>query len=191
MNTETPKLDRRQQKTRKAIFDTFSKLLETKHFSNITVQEIIDEANVGRSTFYSHFETKDHLLKEMCHDIFDHVFSDQLIEESSHDFSAKPANLENLISHLLYHLKDNYQELNGVLNGSSSNLFLTYFNEYLAQMFSPYAKRNTSDVPEDFALNYLVGSFSETVRWWFKNKMKITPEDLCRYYVAMTRIDRY
>ena len=80
-------MDRRQKKSRDAIFNAFGVLLSRKSYTKITVQEIIDEANVGRSTFYAHFETKDDLLREMCTDLFNHVFSEHLDSESTHDFS--------------------------------------------------------------------------------------------------------
>ena len=178
-------MDRRRQKTRNAIFQAFNRLLEKKHFNNITVQEILDEANIGRSTFYSHFETKDVLLKEMCTDIFDHIFSRELHSERSHDFSLSDHGLKETITHLLYHLKDNRGNVVGVLSGESGELFMRYFKEYLAAMFEQYPESIKQDVPRDFALKHLVGSLAEAVKWWIGSKMEFPPEELAGYYLEL------
>ena len=65
--------DRRITKTRKAIYTAFLQLLNQKSFETITVQEIIDLADVGRSTFYSHYESKEILLDELCRYLFHHL----------------------------------------------------------------------------------------------------------------------
>lgn len=59
---KSEKTDRRTEKTRQSLLLALSELMQEKKYSNITIQEIIDKANVGRSTFYAHFETKDDLL---------------------------------------------------------------------------------------------------------------------------------
>ena len=79
-------MDRRIQKTKAAVFAAFETLLLQKSYDKITIQELIDKANIGRSTFYAHFETKDDLLRGMCGDLFDHIFSTQLKAEETHDF---------------------------------------------------------------------------------------------------------
>ena len=183
---EVQGMDRRQQKTRAAIFQAFNRLLEEMHFNNITVQEILDEANVGRSTFYSHFETKDALLRAMCTDIFEHIFSHELHSETSHDFSSSDHGLREKITHLLYHLKDNKENILGVLSGESGELFMRYFKEYLATMFEQYPNSIRQDTPKEFALNHLVGSLAEDVRWWIGSKMEMPPEELSNCYMKMT-----
>jgi AcrR family transcriptional regulator len=56
------KEDRRVQRTRTMLFDALLDLIIEKGYEAITVQDIIDRANVGRSTFYSHFSDKEQLL---------------------------------------------------------------------------------------------------------------------------------
>ena len=141
-------MDRRQQKTRKAIFDALGKLLETKRFENITVQEIIDTANIGRSTFYAHFETKDDLLRAMCTDIFQHIFTSELPQEADHDFSAGSPNLELKLGHILYHLRESKRNLKVILGGESGESFLFYLKQYLRELFSRYKAEFSPGVPE-------------------------------------------
>lgn len=173
-------MDRRQKKSREAIFRAFSKLLEHKRYENITVQEIIDEADVGRSTFYSHFETKDMLLKEMCSDIFDHIFAGEIC---AHETGK--TDLQSKLAHILWHLKDSKGDIIGILSSESSDLFLRYLKEYLYKFFKMYLNDLNCNVPEDFLLNHLVYSFCAALEWWVSEGMQISPEQTAEYYINM------
>ena len=175
-------LDRRQKKTRAAIFKALQTLLERKPYSAITVQEIIDGANIGRSTFYAHFETRDDLLHCLCSDIFHHVFTDLLPQEED---TLDGKNLELKLGHILYHLKENQVNIRGIIVVDGDGLFMSYFKQYLAELFCRYTAVFTKEVPEDFLIHHLAGSFAETVKWWAARDMVPEPEIVAHYYMTV------
>ena len=127
-------MDRRQRKTRAAIFGAFTNLLQRKSYSSLTIQDIIDEADIGRTTFYAHFETKDELLRAICSDIFEHVFSHEILSEDKHDFTGHDS-FRDRLTHILYHLKEKQQSISGLLSGECGEIFMRYFREYLYKVF--------------------------------------------------------
>lgn len=181
-------MDRRQKKTRDSIFKAFSRLLEKKRYEQITVQDIIDEANVGRSTFYAHFETKDMLLKTMCSDIFDHIFDSSLYCGTGNDYEEHGIGIEAKLAHILWHLQEVKMEVTGILSSESGSLFIRYLTEYLKILFNMYLDTFKKDVPEDYLLNYLIGSFTATVKWWVDKKMATSPEETAGYFMKMVQI---
>ena len=182
-------MDRRQQKTRTAIFSAFSALLAQKSYSKITVQEIIDAANVGRTTFYAHFETKDHLLKALCEELFGHIINSAMDCTHTHGLYSDRDAPTSVFCHLLQHLQENENNILGLLSCESSELFLRYFkdslNDLIQNQFMNQNRKNNRDIPRDFLINHISGSFVEMVLWWLKDKKKHTPEELDRYFRAV------
>src|SRR3954467_9244852 len=56
------KADRRSERTRQLLNAALIELMLEQRYDEITVQEIIDRANIGRSTFYAHYLDKEDLL---------------------------------------------------------------------------------------------------------------------------------
>ena len=177
-------MDRRQKKTRRAVFDAFTKLLTKKNYANITVQEIIDEADIGRSTFYSHFETKDELLKELCREILDHVFDDEHLKRCTYCARSDCDKFEKIADHILFHIGESRAYIKSLLSSESGELFMRFFKEDLREQFSRIITFEDVDIPLDFRLNHIVCEFAETVRWWMKND-SITPNEISRYYMRV------
>lgn len=182
-------MDRRQQKTRAAVFAAFSSLLAKKSYSKITVQEIIDAANIGRTTFYAHFETKDDLLKALCELLFAHIISSAANCTHTHGLYSDKDAPESVFCHLLHHLQENEHNILVLLSCESSELFLRYFkdslNELIQNQFVGLDRENDAGIPQDFLVNHISGSFVEMVLWWIKGRMKQTPDELDRYFRAV------
>ncbi len=181
-------MDRRQRKTREAIYAAFTALLKEEPYSKITVQEIIDRADIGRTTFYAHFEAKDELLSSLCTEIFDHVFSDDLKKEKTHDFSAHH-DTRAMVTHVLYHLREHMDYLPGLVSGESGEVFMLYFKQHLNELFSAIVPASAYAAPYDYVLNHMVCDFAETVRWWTVNK-RYTPEEISSFFFETTTSQR-
>ena len=177
--------DKREEKTITSIYLAFTKLINNKDYNDITVQDILDESKVGRSTFYSHFNTKDELLLKVSQDIFMHVFSPSLKEESSHDFSSdKEFDYKHLITHILYHLLDERDLIKGILSSHGNNIFLSEFKNnlyiFINTYFSyyPYQENN---IPLNLKKEMIVEGIITIVKYWVNNNYLEKPEVLTEY----------
>lgn len=182
-------MDRRQQKTREAIFGAFRRLLGEKSYSHITVQDIIDEANVGRSTFYAHFETKDELLKAVCKELFGHIIDSAVDQNHRHGLYSKEEAPHSVFCHLLQHLQENDNNILELLICESNEIFLRYFkdslNDLIKMQFVNQNRIHNQNLPQDFLINHISGSFVEMVLWWLKDRNRHTPEELDCYFRAV------
>ena len=179
-------MDRRQRKTREAIFKAFTELLSQKDFNSITVGEIIERADVGRATFYSHFETKDFLLKELCEELFCHLF-DSMNGEQNHRHIFDCDAPDSAFLHLFCHLQKNDNQILDLLSGENNEIFLRYFKTGLAELvksqIETLKKEKHKDLPQDFLINHIVSTFVETVRWWAHGGCEQSSETITQYFL--------
>ena len=178
-------MDRRQRKSREAILHAFTKLLSKKSFAHITVSEIIEQADVGRATFYAHFETKDFLLKELCRELFCHIFDEEHSDCSHrHIFECDAPN--DVFAHLASHIKNNDHHILELLSSENNELFLSYFKEELKNLVESqtqlFSSPKSTKLPHAFLLNHICASFVETIRWWVESGMVLSVDEITQYF---------
>lgn len=175
-------MGRQTNRTKKAIYSAFSELLNQKKYSQIAIGEIADLADVGRSTVYSHFETKEDILTSMCRNIFENLMT------AGHVTSYEP---EAIIVALLTHIKVNKKVITGIFSSEGMDVFVEFCRQYFGSvlevhLLGGYDEKSTG-IPKDYLVNYLIGTFMETIRWWAKNDMKQSPQEIAGYYVKITK----
>lgn len=185
-------MDRRQRKSREAIFKSFTELLSEKNVNQITVGDIIERANVGRATFYAHFETKDYLLKELCAELFCHLFDSTDEHRHSHEHIFKCDSTDSVFLHLLRHLQKNDNQILELLSCQNNELFLHYFKAGLSELAKNqlplFETEASKKLPQDLWVQHISSTFIETVRWWMAQHMSEEPETIHEYFLLALQV---
>lgn len=176
-------MDRRQRKTRNAIYAAFEELMAEGHYSEVTVAQIIERADIGRSTFYAHFETKDDLTDQICAEMFDHIFEGVDSHCVTHAQLETP-DLKGKLAHLLYHLRDSHAGVAGKLLMEGEPHFTAYFRKKLVELFESEKPAKPSAMPEDFREALLVSAYCQAVSWWFENGCTADPEEVATWFAT-------
>jgi AcrR family transcriptional regulator len=176
-------MDRRQKKTREAIFRAFTGLLAKKNYHHITVQDILDAADVGRTTFYAHFETKEYLLRDLCAELFGHIIDTTMGQASCACGDAA----DSVFLHLVRHLRQNDRGILDLLSSENDGLFLDYFHSEVCRLVErTYGDRLATALPREYLVQHIAATFVQTVRWWLGEDCTRSPEEVTACFLAVT-----
>lgn len=175
---KTPRLsenaapDRRTQRTRRTLARALIALIQEKRYEAITVQDICARANVGRSTFYAHFQDKDDLLASNFQEVMRSLEGEIEWRDGQFVFPVAP---------LFQHVQEHHHLYEALTWGGGFDVLLragqqqrrahieTHLATQLPQGRSPA-------VPLDVLTAYLAGALHTMLLWWLDRKMPYPPE---------------
>ena len=170
------KTDARVRRTRDALGDALVALMQEKPFDTITVQDVLDRAHVGRSTFYSHYSDKDDLLMSDADEFYEQVANGLSAhgEQSDRVFPVR-----EFFSHIV--------EAQRFVNALSSSGKMQESLELAREHFARGIERRLSELPraqsipagEGTAIAFAhAGALLSLLTWWVDRGMKQTPAEM-------------
>ena len=170
------KTDRRINRTRETLFHAMSTLMLEKRYDDITVQDIIDRANVGRSTFYAHYQDKEDLVTSNMTHILDSLIG--TMEQNNNDPHQFLPGRE-----LFEHIRENYSMFKTLTSGRGLDLFFQkgqeYWNQRMIVRFQAMLPPGQEPkVPIPILAHYVSGTFVNLLKWWIDNKMPCSSEQM-------------
>ena len=201
-------VDRRVQKTRKLLQDALIELVAEKGYETVTIQEILDKANVGRSTFYAHFQDKEQLLHSIL-DRLDGLFEQhrkQLLDVTKN--VAKPNNLKLTPSlsptlSLFQFVGQNHRFFKAMLGNRGYGIFAKPIydyifahlhgmftspiqNEALAHLHGSFkilgSREKYGSLESEIAAHYFASALMGILVWWVDKDMPCTAEEIDRLF---------
>jgi AcrR family transcriptional regulator len=177
--------DRRIQRTRKLLQDALLALMLEKNYEEVTVQDVIDRANVGRSTFYAHFQDKEALLLSEF-EIFQTMFEQRLLNQPAADTSPWSLSLV-----MFQHAQDNLHLYKALAGKQGGSLALEYLNKYLSSLLRAHLRqqfsKKTTQVPPEIVAHYLVSSFMALLTWWLDNNIPYSVDRMNDMFRRLTQ----
>ena len=165
------KQDRRVQRTKQLLWEAFVKLILEKGYEAVTVQDIIDGANVGRSTFYSHYENKENLL------LGAHAHISQLFFNDSPD--------TKIDFQLIYrHAKENRKVAKAILGKRGGDILTKHIKEVighkLKKQFSAEMDAVDGKEKERLALKLeaLAAALHSLLANWIESNMSLSVREM-------------
>jgi len=183
--------DRRVRRTRRALYEALRSLILQKGYDNITVQDVIDRADVGRATFYAHFRDKDDLLMGGFKEIRESL-RQRLAAFLRDDEHHSAEGLE--VSHVLFdHAAVSREEYRVLLGSRSGGAFLKFVHKELTSLVQEHLDEAVTRhrlkpvVPVEIIAHYAVSTLLALLTWWLDNGAPYTPEQIARMFERLTR----
>jgi AcrR family transcriptional regulator len=181
MSPETQ--DRRVRRTRQSLHHALLELAREKAYDEIAVQEILSRADVGRSTFYAHFRSKNDLLE---HGIDEMMCANPPRTAHSH------AAIEQLLAFslpLLEHI-DRHRHTDGPPMGRRSRHAIharlqTRLLKQLADEMGRMCTEFRNRVPAEFVAHHISSTFVLVLNWWVEREPAMTPRDVDTRFRAL------
>ena len=181
---DTTKADPRITKTKAAIRSAFLKLLAQKGFPKLTVKDIIQEAQINRSTFYAHYTDKYDLLNCVEQELLDNLntaeLSDGLIKSD-----GSQTILESVLSSRARLLKDNGQLFALLMSENGDPAFADKLGESIYRIWTSSDLRRRFVLPDNYAMAALIGILSGILNEWVRGGFKETPDELASIVVSL------
>jgi AcrR family transcriptional regulator len=182
-------MDRRVERTRELLQKALMELIAEQGYDSITIQEIVDRADLGRTTFYLHYNSKDELFMS-CHEAIITEFHLGLLHPLTREELLSPQ-IPVQMSTAYRHLEEGRALLYPIFQGKDSQLILRQIRDRSAREIE--ANLRTIFVEEDSAIsfemlaNYLVGAQIALMQWWLEKRRTHTAESLAQTFHRLQR----
>ncbi len=181
--------DRRIQRTRQLLSESLMALIEQGGYETITVQNIIDKANLGRSTFYTHFRDKDDLLISSMDDI---IHSLMLGVEPPIGGTIPKGNLRIIsIAPLFQHAQEQFRLHKAIMGGQGIEVIIKKLQRHLSrhleeQLERLLSKGKSPSISVSLMAYHLASTVLTLLRYWLDNNRPYSPEQMDEIFHELT-----